>query len=138
MGLCEDILSKMPPQYDVEAVQAAYPTTYEESMNTVLTQECIRYNTLLGVMDRSLRESVKALKGLVVMSPELEGVAFAMYDNQVRGGVRGTVDGLKVHWVEGSVGEMVGVIKGLVVMSPELRGVTSSQRWSDTATAVGA
>lgn len=91
MGLCEDILSKMPPQYDVEAVQAAYPTTYEESMNTVLTQECIRYNTLLGVMDRSLKESVKALKGLVVMSPELEGVAFAMYDNQVRGGMRETV-----------------------------------------------
>jgi dynein heavy chain len=35
-------------------------------------------------MDRSLKECIKALKGLVVMSPELEGVAYAMYDNQVR------------------------------------------------------
>jgi dynein heavy chain len=46
-------------------------------------QECIRYNSLLSVMERSLKETVKALKGLVVMSPELEGVAYAMYDNQV-------------------------------------------------------
>jgi len=34
-------------------------------------------------MDRSLHETVKAVKGLVVMSPELEGVARSMYDNQV-------------------------------------------------------
>jgi hypothetical protein len=47
------------------------------------SQECIRYNSLLAVMERSLKETVKALKGLVVMSPELEGVAYAMYDNQV-------------------------------------------------------
>ena len=47
------------------------------------TQECHRYNNLLAVMDRSLHETVKAVKGLVVMSPELEGVARSMYDNQV-------------------------------------------------------
>lgn len=53
-------------------------------MNTVLCQECIRYNGLLNVIARSLRETVKALKGLVVMSPDLEAVAFSLYDNQVR------------------------------------------------------
>ena len=51
---------------------------------TCMSQECIRYNSLLGVMHKSLKETVKALKGLVVMSPELEGVAYSMYDNQVR------------------------------------------------------
>ncbi|MEW5298366.1 MAG: hypothetical protein WDW36_001498 [Sanguina aurantia] len=82
-ALCEDILGKMPGEFDVELVAATYPTTYRESMNTVLTQECIRYNALLAVMAVSLRETVRAIQGLVVMSPELEAVAFSMYDNQV-------------------------------------------------------
>ena len=42
-------------------------------MNTVLVQECIRYNALLVVMRDSLREGLKALKGLVVMTEQLEG-----------------------------------------------------------------
>lgn len=85
-ALAADILAKLPSQFDLEAVSTAYPTRYDESMNTVLVQECIRYNTLLGVMRKSLVEAGKALKGLVAMSPELEAVAFSMYDNQV--GVR--------------------------------------------------
>eukprot|EP00798_Chlamydomonas_sp_ICE-L_P022533 gene22533-29660_t len=74
---------EVPKEYDLEAVQKAYPTVYNQSMNTVLTQECIRYNNLLSTIARTLKETVKALKGLVVMSPELEAVAFSMYDNQV-------------------------------------------------------
>lgn len=61
-SLAADILSRLPPQFDVDAVMERYPTKYSESMNTVLTQECIRYNALLGVMARSLAETIKALK----------------------------------------------------------------------------
>lgn len=52
-------------------------------MNTVLFQEVIRYNRLLTVMKSTLINVKKALKGQVVMSEELEGLANSLYDNQV-------------------------------------------------------
>ena len=55
-----------------------YPVVYEESMNTVLAQECIRYNKLITVMELTLPELAKALQGLVVMSNELEAMGNAI------------------------------------------------------------
>ncbi|KAK7907431.1 hypothetical protein WMY93_016043 [Mugilogobius chulae] len=60
-----------------------FPVLYEESMNTVLIQEVIRYNKLLAVISRSLKDIVKALKGLVVMSSELELMASSLFNNTV-------------------------------------------------------
>jgi len=70
--------------FDVEQLQRQYPATYQESMNTVLVQEALRYNALLEVVAASLKECGKAVKGLVVMSPSLEAVSNSMYDNQVQ------------------------------------------------------
>lgn len=78
-----DILSQLPELFDLEAVAKKYPTLYEESMNTVLSQEAMRYNRLLRVMKRTLPDILKALKGLVVMSEELETVANSLFINQV-------------------------------------------------------
>jgi dynein heavy chain len=102
------LLLQLPAPFDVEAIAAAYPTTYKESMNTVLAQEAIRYNALLAVIDSSLRATLKALKGLVVMSPDLEKVVNSLYDNQVRQNVHvacgGAYTGRKwaelVEWVK--------------------------------------
>ena len=60
-----------------------YPTDYNESMNTVLVQELVRYNRLIQVMKSTLANLKKALKGLVVMSEDLEKLANSIYDNQV-------------------------------------------------------
>mmetsp|Transcript_28687 Transcript_28687/g.25691 ORF Transcript_28687/g.25691 Transcript_28687/m.25691 type:complete len:93 (-) Transcript_28687:739-1017(-) len=35
-NLCDDILKKMPKQFNVEIVQVKYPVSYNNSMNTVL------------------------------------------------------------------------------------------------------
>jgi len=70
-------------QFDIEGIQLLYPVVYEESMNTVLLQECIRYNRLIESMELSLPNLLKALKGLVVMSNELEAIANSIAINQV-------------------------------------------------------
>jgi dynein heavy chain len=52
-------------------------------MNTVLVQETIRYNRLVVTITKSLRDVLRALKGQVVMSLQLEQVADALYNNLV-------------------------------------------------------
>jgi len=52
-------------------------------MNTVLTQEIIRYNALLKTMHDLLTDLQLALIGEVVMSEELELMSNSIYDNQV-------------------------------------------------------
>ncbi|XP_019627755.1 PREDICTED: dynein heavy chain 1, axonemal-like [Branchiostoma belcheri] len=77
------ILEKVPPPVPVGPVMEKYPVMYEESMNTVVVQEVIRYNRLLNTVRQTLNDLLKALKGLVVMSGELEGMANSLYINQV-------------------------------------------------------
>lgn len=60
-----------------------FPTMYNESMNTVLFQECVRYNGLLREMGPSLKTVQRALVGEVVMSEDLEKMADAIFDNRV-------------------------------------------------------
>lgn len=74
---------RTPPVFDLEMVSKKYPTAYEESMNTVLFQECVRYNGLLAVMKVNLISVQKALVGEIVMSEDLEKMARSIYDNMV-------------------------------------------------------
>ncbi|ELU09353.1 hypothetical protein CAPTEDRAFT_204917, partial [Capitella teleta] len=76
--LASDILSRIPPNFNLEEVQTKFPVRYEESMNTVLLQELIRFNRLIQVIRTSLQDMQKAIKGLVVMSAELEDVFHSM------------------------------------------------------------
>lgn len=69
--------------YDVEQIGRDYPTDYNESMNTVLVQEIIRYNRLIEVMAITLANVKKALKGLIVMSEDMEKLSNSLFDNQV-------------------------------------------------------
>ncbi|KAK9870895.1 hypothetical protein WA026_009851 [Henosepilachna vigintioctopunctata] len=79
----KDILDKLPPQFDLDEISEKYPVLYEESLNTVIIQEAIRYNKLLSVISSTLKDLLKALKGLVVMSEALEKMSRSLFSNMV-------------------------------------------------------
>ncbi|CAI8029533.1 Dynein heavy chain 6, axonemal [Geodia barretti] len=85
--LAESILQKIPEKLDLDI---ALPSLFEadekgqiNSLSTVLSQEVDRFNNLLKVLKDSLRNIQKAIKGLVVMSEELERVYTSFLNNQV-------------------------------------------------------
>ena len=63
-GIAEGMLARLPKKNDfytfglpwlVEDVAEIYPTNYEESMNTVLTQELLRYNAVISNVRTTLQ-----------------------------------------------------------------------------------
>eukprot|EP00388_Colpodella_angusta_P005466 GDKJ01016880.1.p1 GENE.GDKJ01016880.1~~GDKJ01016880.1.p1 ORF type:complete len:924 (+),score=58.51 GDKJ01016880.1:362-2773(+) len=81
--LAQSILQRVRTPFDISAFQAKYPPRYEDSMSTVLVQEAIRFNRLLLVVRSSLQNIQLAIKGVVVMSKELDDVYKAMFNNVV-------------------------------------------------------
>eukprot|EP01112_Ceratiomyxa_fruticulosa_P023297 TRINITY_DN8841_c0_g1_i2.p1 TRINITY_DN8841_c0_g1~~TRINITY_DN8841_c0_g1_i2.p1 ORF type:complete len:786 (-),score=133.90 TRINITY_DN8841_c0_g1_i2:9-2105(-) len=81
--LAQSILQRIPAKLSFNSNNPRLVRDPKESMNTVLSQEIIRYNRLLKEINTTLQELMKALKGLMVMSLDLENMANSLYDNQV-------------------------------------------------------
>ncbi|RLN66256.1 hypothetical protein BBP00_00002338 [Phytophthora kernoviae] len=81
--VANDILQRLPPNFDMEVAQIRYPVRWDESMNTVVCQELVRFNNLMSTIRLSLESLQKALKGLVVMSAELENVSKSLFYGKI-------------------------------------------------------
>jgi dynein heavy chain len=82
-ALAADIQARLPQPFDMEIAQLKYPVVRNESMNTVLCQELQRFNSLLGLIRNSLHEMQNAIKGLVVMSADLEILGTQLFFNRI-------------------------------------------------------
>nr|XP_021153643.1 dynein heavy chain 12, axonemal isoform X1 [Columba livia]XP_021153644.1 dynein heavy chain 12, axonemal isoform X1 [Columba livia]XP_021153645.1 dynein heavy chain 12, axonemal isoform X1 [Columba livia]XP_021153646.1 dynein heavy chain 12, axonemal isoform X1 [Columba livia]XP_021153647.1 dynein heavy chain 12, axonemal isoform X1 [Columba livia]XP_021153648.1 dynein heavy chain 12, axonemal isoform X1 [Columba livia] len=81
--IADDILSKLPNDFDIESSLSKYPVRYEESMNTVLVQEMERFNNLIRTIRITLINLKKAIRGLVVMDAQLEAVCGSLLVGKV-------------------------------------------------------
>ena len=78
IDLATSVLEMIPADFDVAMVRKKFPVTYEESMNTVLTQEVIRFNKLIRTIREGLQQTIKGLKGQIVLSADLEKLSQTM------------------------------------------------------------
>ena len=82
MNKIEDLKELIPQEVDITDVKEKDP--YDTSpLKVVLLQELQRYNSLLQVVSRSLVNLARGIKGLALISPELEEVMDSLFYNQV-------------------------------------------------------
>lgn len=81
--LVQSILGDFPEAYDVAEIMKIYPVSYNESMNTVLTQELQRFNGLIKIVRSSLKDLKLAMVGKIVMNPSLEAASKSLFNGRV-------------------------------------------------------
>lgn len=77
------IVRDMPANMDIDGAKKKYPVDYNESMNTVITQEMERFLKLQLEIRASCRDIENAIDGVIVMTPELENVINAIKLNRI-------------------------------------------------------
>lgn len=81
--IAEGILADPPEVFNEEEAGKKYPPSYKESMNTVLTQEVLRFNNLSRTVKSSLQDLLKAIKGMIPMSGAIELTLRMLFDGKV-------------------------------------------------------
>lgn len=83
ISMCEKILEDIPLPFDLVKARERYKVNYNESMNTVLTQEMERYNELIETIRQSLLNLMNAIEGLILMTADLEATSRSMLDGKI-------------------------------------------------------
>jgi dynein heavy chain len=79
----QSILGDFPEACDVAEIMKIYPVSYNESMNTVLTQELQRFNGLIKIVRSSLKDLKLAILGKIVMNTSLEAASKSLFNGRV-------------------------------------------------------
>lgn len=83
--IANEIATRVPEAFDLGHALRTYPVRYDECLNTVLHMELGKFNRLLVRIKGTCSNLIKAVKGLVVFSPELEAVADGCLTNKIPG-----------------------------------------------------
>lgn len=83
MALADSIIADVPAEFDIRQAEKDYPVDYNQSMNTVLTQELARFNLLIKTIKASLKDMKRAIVGEILMSNDLEDAMVSMTDGQI-------------------------------------------------------
>eukprot|EP00913_Durusdinium_trenchii_P022198 g20858.t1 len=85
--IANEIATRIPEAFDLGHALRTYPVRYDECLNTVLHMELGKFNrrVLLNRIKGTCSNLIKAVKGLVVFSPELEAVADGCLTNKIPG-----------------------------------------------------
>jgi len=82
-SIADEMQAKVNPPWDLEKVGMMYPVMYSECLNTIIVQEGERFNRLTIQLRSSLPTLKKALRGLVVLSAELEAMGSNLFNQFV-------------------------------------------------------
>jgi dynein heavy chain len=81
--IAADVVGRIPEEFDLLAALRAYPVERTQCLNTVLLMELGKFNRLRKRIYGTCSDLGKAVKGLVVFSPELEQVAEGCLQNKI-------------------------------------------------------
>ena len=81
-GITADLLAQIPEPFDLEALMKSKADD-PSALHVVLFQEVERYNVLLRLLRKSCMMVQKGIKGLVVMSQDLDEIFNALADAKV-------------------------------------------------------
>jgi len=80
----QEILNKLEPfKFNIEEVRDKHPLRQDESLNSVLHQELMRYNNLISTVNISMKKLIDAINGDAVMTSDLELITIKMFDNKL-------------------------------------------------------
>lgn len=78
----KDVIQRLPKKFVIDDVRKLHAIMHEESLNSVLHQELMRYNNLIDVVYNSMKNLIDAINGDAVMTTDLEAVLQNVYDNK--------------------------------------------------------